>query len=307
MSEEENEELIIVGDEEETEDVSDEDQEEETRLGASDEEDEPDDKKKSRRAENRARRQKRREARDRNQRELEFLRHRNEDLERRFSQVEARVGNTEVSAIDARLSQIEGQIETANDVMAKAMEANKSSDFIEAQSIRDTLRDQASRLKYAKEVYTQRQQQAGTQQQEDTPDPRLVGHAQRWMDENDWWDPNGRDTDSLMVSAIDTALSNEGFDPLSKDYWDELTDRVREQLPHRFDEEGSSSSKKSTTRSKGPTFRSGGQERPLKRNEVYINPERRKAMEDAGVWDDPQLRQKYLRAYANYDREQQSH
>jgi hypothetical protein len=39
---------------------------------------------------------------------------------------------------------------------------------------------------------------------------------------------------------------------------------------------------------------------------VYISPERKDAMQEAGVWDDPVLRNKYLKAYSDYDREQKS-
>ena len=40
----------------------------------------------------------------------------------------------------------------------------------------------------------------------------------------------------------------------------------------------------------------------LKKNEVYISPERKSALIDAGAWEDPVLRKKYLRRYAEYDR-----
>jgi len=46
-----------------------------------------------------------------------------------------------------------------------------------------------------------------------------------------------------------------------------------------------------------------GRERQLKKNEVYISPERKDAMVEAGVWDDPELRQRYLKQYATYDAE----
>jgi hypothetical protein len=42
------------------------------------------------------------------------------------------------------------------------------------------------------------------------------------------------------------------------------------------------------------------------RNEVYINPERKQALIEAGVWDDPILRKKYAARYAEYDRNQRS-
>ena len=39
------------------------------------------------------------------------------------------------------------------------------------------------------------------------------------------------------------------------------------------------------------------------RKEVYISPERKQALIEAGVWDDPVLRQKYVKRYAEYDRQ----
>ena len=34
---------------------------------------------------------------------------------------------------------------------------------------------------------------------------------------------------------------------------------------------------------------------------IYVSPERRRAMTEAGVWDDPALRTKYLKAYQDHD------
>ena len=42
------------------------------------------------------------------------------------------------------------------------------------------------------------------------------------------------------------------------------------------------------------------------RKEVYVSPERKNAMVQAGVWDDPVLRQRYLKQYAKWDRENKS-
>ena len=53
----------------------------------------------------------------------------------------------------------------------------------------------------------------------------------------------------------------------------------------------------------GPQFRTGGRERPLRKNEVYISPDRKEAMIEAGVWDDPVLRNKYLKSYSDYDKQ----
>lgn len=41
----------------------------------------------------------------------------------------------------------------------------------------------------------------------------------------------------------------------------------------------------------------------LSKHEVYVSSERRQAMVEAGVWDDPTRRAKYLKAYQQYDKE----
>jgi hypothetical protein len=39
---------------------------------------------------------------------------------------------------------------------------------------------------------------------------------------------------------------------------------------------------------------------------VYISPERKQALIDAGVWDNADLRQRYIKRYAEYDRNNSS-
>ena len=309
MSTEDNteEELIPVeelpqetGEEEHLED-EDLEEVEERRLGASDEDEETEDEKKERRrVENRERRKRQKEARDRNQVELTFLRNRNEELERRQSAIEARVGQTEMSSIDSRISEIQRNISLADDVMQKSLEQQKGNEFVEAQKIRDGLRDDLAKLTGYKDQLSQTSTKQPESQKQAPVDPILVQHAQKWMQDHPWWNPQAGDEDSLIVSAIDNSLVNEHYDPKSSEYWDELSRRVEERLPHRFKE----------TPSKprgGPRLSSGkSSSRATKPNEIYISPERRKAMEEAGVWDDPKLRQRYLKQYQAYDREHAS-
>lgn len=39
-------------------------------------------------------------------------------------------------------------------------------------------------------------------------------------------------------------------------------------------------------------------------NEIVIDPERVKAMKEAGIWDDPKRRAAMIQKYAQYDRQQ---
>lgn len=319
---EEDEEQYVAVEEDPTEDQDvddddeheDDEEEEETRLGGGREEDDddPDAKRRARRAENKSRRQRQKEARERSDRELRFLRNRNEQLERRFSEFEqetdARITGSEVAGIDAQLNKAKGDLALANQVIAQAADNNDGKNLAEALDHRDAIRDNLRDLEQAKEYLKEERRPAPQQDL----DPRHVAHAQQFMMDHDWWDPSGRDQDSQQVLMIDRSLVQEGFDPRNKDYWDELRTRTQDALPDHFqrgggrdDDEGDTDTgngKPKRQRQKGPQFRAGGRERPLQKNEVYISPERREAMEEAGVWDDPVLRNKYLKAYADYDR-----
>ncbi len=301
-------------DEEHEEHLAAEEEQEETRLGEG--RDDEEDKASRRRSENKSRRQRQKEARDRTERELKFLQTRNEELERRFSHFEqetdARVTGSEIASIDVSINKSRSDMQLANQVIEQAVAANDGRNLAEALTHRDNIRDQLRDLEQAKEYLatTSRRSDSPVQQQ---LDPRHVAHAQKFMIDNEWWDPSGRDQESQAVLQIDRSLVQEGYDPSQKDYWDELRSRTKEALPSRFESrtgsrdddggEGSGNGQQRPAGSRGPQFRTGGRERPLKKNEVYISPERKEAMIEAGVWEDPVLRNKYLKSYATYDQE----
>jgi len=307
-------------------DADDEEEGQEARLGGGREDDEDDDKKGRRRDENKTRRQRQRDARQRTERELKFLQKRNEVLERRFSSLEtdldARVTGNEVANVEQAINKARSDMALANQVIAQAAEASDGKNLAEALDHRDAIRDNLRELQQAK-TYLSQQNTRGTSSVQQL-DPRHIAHANKFMADNGWWDPQGVDRDSKAVLQIDRSLVQEGYDPASADYWDELLTRTQEAVPHRFKggtrraaddddddtlgnrrEEGGNGKAKGR-QNKGPQFRTGGRERPLKKNEVYISPERKDAMQEAGVWDDPVLRNKYLKAYSDYDREQKS-
>jgi len=259
-----------------------------------------------------SRKQRQRESRDRDRRELDFLRQRNEQLERRFSAVEGRIVQNEKATIDQRLGMVRTQMEAADEVIAAAINKGQGSDVVEAQKIRDNLVRQETLLLQAK-----RERNVSPQPQTSEVDPEHLNHARNFLSKNSWINLNGSDKDSKKVQAIDNQVLQEGYDPSEPDYWEELEKRLKKQMPHRFksrnqvenddsedeDEiEEEAPSRRDRPRG-GPTFRSGGRDVPLKKGQVYVSRERREAMEEAGVWDDPVLRRKFLASYAKYDRE----
>jgi hypothetical protein len=139
-------------------------------------------------------------------------------------------------------------------------------------------------------------------------------YAKEFISENPWYDLKGQDEDSAIILAIDGTLHREGFRPDTEEYWDELRDRAARRLPERFkqtqrrndhgDERDSREEPRQQRQQRGgPAIGSGREHAPTStRTEVYISPERKQALIDAGVWDDPVLRNKYVKRYSEYDK-----
>jgi hypothetical protein len=287
---------------------SDDDYQEDARL--SDEESEEDEGKGSKKQltpeEKRAQRQnrkfRRRAAIEHKERELAFLRAENEEFKRRLSSVEKQTSQFNISAVDQKLNEALNEAQLAERIMAKAIEQGQGEDVTKALQIRDQALERARQLKAVKEEAEKPRQPAKPQK-----DPRVAAYAQEWVKINDWYDPSGKDEDSAIVKVIDQRLAAEGFNPASEDYWIELDNRVAKRLPHRYAEDTPMEKAKPAAKRGGPPV--GGKREyaaPSSRKEVYISPERKQALIDAGVWDNPSLRQKYIKRYADYDRNNSS-
>lgn len=279
-----------------------------------------------------SRKQRQREARDRDKRELIFLRTRVDQLEATSGVQEARVLQGEASALDARITALQNQLALADEVVAEATTQGIKKDLLEGQKIQREITEKLGRLKTARGQLQEQVESAtetvSQQQPTNRVDPRVMAFGQTWLANNDWYDPkdmNNRETQ--RVRRIDAQILREGYDPREEDYWEELTKRVQKSLPHRYDDDAdedqdededededklrrsskpNGKEKVNGKRKGGPTFTTRGREVTLKANQVAISPARKAAMVEAGVWDDPAERQRYLKSFAKYDREHPS-
>jgi hypothetical protein len=303
---EKDEEIVIVEDESQLnssveDDDEDDGHDEDERLSSDDEgeDDEREAIRERRRKEKLERKHRREEAIKRDKLELDFLRNRNDDLERRLTAQEQRSFAGDLNAFDAAISQAAKEAEMADKVIAKAVAAGNGEDVTQAMRYRDQALARIQQLNSQKQSVQQRPPQPKQQ-----IDDRTMHYAQEFMKENPWYDSQGRDEDSSIVIAIDQAMAKDGYDPRSEDYWTELRKRAARRLPERF---GKTQTKEPRTPRGGPAVGSGREHAPTStRREVYISPERKQALIDAGVWDDPVLRSKYVKRYAEYDRANRS-
>lgn len=296
-------------------DADDEDDEDDRPAAASadDTDDDNDDEREAirerRRLEKIERKKRRDEAINRDKLELEFLRKRNDDLERRVTAQEQRAHKLDLSAFDNEIAKAANEAEMADRVIAKAVAAGNGEDVTQAMRYRDQALAKIQQLNF------QKQQAANQRPQPQQVDDMTMRYAQDFIKENPWYDVQGRNEDSAIVMAIDQALVRDGFDPRSAEYWDELRSRAARRLPERFNAraEGRAEARRKEPAEEraeprreprgGPAVGSGREHAPATtRKEIYVSPERKQALIDAGVWDDPVLRAKYVKRYAEYDR-----
>jgi hypothetical protein len=300
-------ELVPVDDKKPTDSEEDGEDEEDTRL--SEENEDREETRKRRRAEKEDRAARRKAAIERDKRELNFLRMRNEDLEKRITSVETRTAKAETQTLQERINEAIAEAKAAERIMAKAVEAGEGEDVTKAMRIRDEAMRKAQAFTQAKQQMEFQAKQPKNAQ----PDPEVAIMAKKWVSANSWYDPKGKDEDSQIVQLIDKRLTEEGYNPRTEDYWRELDKRVAKRLPDKkkasqdYDDEDDEVEDRRPSGRRGPMIGGSREHAPAStRKEVYVSPERKNAMVQAGVWDDPVLRQRYLKQYAKWDRENKS-
>jgi hypothetical protein len=298
--------------EEADQDEDDDDPPEDSRLSEDNEDRE--EIRRKRREEKADRAARRKQAIERDKTELNFLRQRNEALEKRMFNVEKTTVANTISGIDSRIADTIAEVKAAERIMSQAIEAGNGDDAAKAMRIRDAAMQKVQQLQVHKHQHTQaaenlQQQSQQVQNQAPGPDPEIASFAQEWVSKNTWYDPNGKDEASKIVLAIDQSLIESGYNPKTEAYWRELDKRVAKRLPDVKGGGNYDDSQDDDRRGqrRGPPIGSSRDQAPQSsRREVYISPERKQAMTDAGVWEDPVLRQRYLKQYAKWDRENNS-
>jgi len=254
-----------------------------------------------RRLEKLERKDRRDQAIKRDKLEMDFLRKRNDDLERRLTAQEQRAHTADLRGFDSEIVRAQQEAEMAEKVIAKAVAAGNGDDVAQAMRYRDAAIHRAQQLAW------QKQQASQQPPAQSAVDDEAMVHAKQFLSDNKWYDPQGRDEDSAIVLAIDQSMNRDGYDPRSPDYWDELRKRAARRLPDRFGKVQSrdnTQTREERTARGGPAVGSGKEHAPTStRREVYISPERKQALIEAGVWDDPVLRQRYVKRYSEYDKQ----
>jgi hypothetical protein len=273
----------------------DDDDEDEDNSG--NEQETPEQRAERRREERKRRKERQRRAEAEAKAEIQRLREANEFLGSKMQQFEALALRNEARAVDQRMFEAKQRYAYAEQAHAEAIARGDGIGASNALRARDSA---AAEYREAQHVQTRLMaigQEPAPQQRPQGPDPRLVSKAKAFIEKHAWIDPSGtKDEDSAVARALDIKLQADGYDPRTDEYWDALEQKLKERLPHRFKAAGRASPPVS-----GGMDRAGSGKRPF-----YLSPERKKAIQDAGMWDDPAQRQKMIKRYADYDAQQKT-
>lgn len=224
--------------------------------------------------------------------QLNLLRRQNEALMERLAIVERKTHSADLARIDKAIEDQELRLQYAKMKMSEAMQASDGDAFNKAQEMWDETRTAIRDLKGFKEA------QVRPQQTNNIPDPKVQRYASDWMERNPWYNPNGGDTDSRIAKVIDEDLVKEGWNPADPEYWEELDNRLSKRINPRYNDDmdvrTSVKRPRSVQTSTGRETVNGSSNR----TSFVLDPERVRAMKDAGFWDDPQKRAKMIKRYA---------
>jgi len=233
---------------------------------------------------------------------INSLRRENERMAERLAVLERKTAGSDLARLDKAIEDSQVRLTYAKMKIKEATEQANGTGLAEAQEAWYDARRQTEALEALKRKAVQTGPTSNVPQ---APDPLLKRHASDWMARNDWYDPNGRDLDSQITTKIDEALTKEGWDPKTPDYWDELDNRLTKYLPHRYN---SSSVDRSTSnrRPRSVVTSSGRESAYGNRNDssagFHLSPERVAAIKEAGRWDNLAERKKMIANYMEYDR-----
>ena len=230
---------------------------------------------------------------------ISSLKKRNDELAERLAIIEKKTSGAELARVDKAIEDAGVQVEYAKMKMQEAVNAADGVALTRAQEMWFESKRKMESLESVKNQATRQMSQP--RQNISVPDPMVQKLASDWMERNTWYDPHGRNEESEIAMMIDKKLTAEGFDPSSEDYWEELDDRVAKFIPQKSNRGYNDSNRKERPRS---VVTSSGRESTgsARGNEFRLSPDRVAAMKEAGMWDNPELKQKAIRKYAEWDK-----
>ena len=168
-----------------------------------------------------------------------------QNVQAEAAELKKRMDTLDTHYVNEYSSRVETEMATAEEKLARAIEIGDTAGVVEAQrkitrlAIENDRAEQAKaqQERYAQQVRAQQESKVQTpmpQQQPRRPDPK----AEQWAARNTWF---GSD-EAMTYAAFGVhkkLVENEGFDPQSDEYYNELDRRMATEFPHKLGNGGS--------------------------------------------------------------------
>ena len=266
-------------------------------MHADGDEDHPDDSdavREARRARRRAKKEYIRKSNEEKDQRLQLLQRQNQELMERLAAVERKTHTADLARLDSAISDEESRLEFFRRKMQEATDNSDGTAFTKAQEAWYESRRKVEAMQGIKQRAVQ-----ATNNDAGPANPKLVRLANQWMERNPWYDPNGGDEDSQIAKVVDNKLAAEGWDPTSEEYWDEFDRRLQQRLPSRYTGDQDEQPRR---RPRSVVTGSGRESQTSRGNSFVLEPEQVRAMKEAGFWDNPEVRNRMIKRYAEQAR-----
>lgn len=136
--------------------------------------------------------------------------------------------------LDNEMAEVDRIHQQAVAAMQEAISEGDGAKFANAQSIKDKAFAKYGALLNQKQSLkpTATAEKPANVTTDTAPNPRMIKRANDWAAKNTWFSPDTED--GQIADVVGERLLKEGYDPADQDYWEELDDRLRSRLPHRY-------------------------------------------------------------------------
>jgi hypothetical protein len=204
-----------------------------------------------------------REAQRREQAAFEYA----QGLQKQTQDLSQRLSFVDQTRVTESKSRIDSQLMTIKQIIAKARDEGDIDTEIQAQERLASLINE----QYQLAGYEGHRAQQSIQQPIQQPIQQQRGpsvKAESWAERNQWFG-----SDRVMTHAAwgihQQLIEEEGFDPESDEYYDELDSRIRNEFPHKFEQQNR---KPKNVQSVAPATRGSGGTQSSARRTVKLSP-----------------------------------
>ena len=198
----------------------------------------------------------------------------NEELSNRVKKQEKDFYEIGKLNLTANEKQIKDKLDLARTAYATAHEEGDSAKILKAQEALNEAQVDLKTIQSTKDNFKEPEvQQQPVQQQVQQPQPQPDPKAQDWAAQNEWFGQDRIMTASAL--AIDTELKEEGYDPTSSEFYEEINNRLQETFPHKFkvNKEETKEVRKQETSETAQVVAGGTRSTPSSKNKVKLTKE----------------------------------